>query len=294
MSILWPRFLVLASLSIMFILYYFLAKDEERRMFGQFGDAYREYMDRTGMFLPRSIEKGLSAPFGFLGGSSLIPIAITLCVPIVVVGMGFLLRMVTLSSLPLQTDRNVTLVSILPEDRGLSRNVLKEVFSGTGLPASLSFLRSDKDYLGYVMQPDYIMQGMIANTGGEFHLHRQHHTFALIADWIFNPFEHLRRSPAAQMAAMHNVDPAMARRHHCPLGMDDSNLQCESCPFRRIIFVEIDHSGNAHLSKTGIFSFNATRLPVCFMDIDTRTGEIINVERVGTATAWMDVPTPAI
>ena len=61
MSILWPRFLVLASLSFMFILYYFLARDEERRMLGQFGEGYREYMNRTGMFLPRSLEALLSA-----------------------------------------------------------------------------------------------------------------------------------------------------------------------------------------------------------------------------------------
>src|SRR5208283_378280 len=33
--ILWPRFIVLATLSLMFILYYFLAKDEERRMLDQ-------------------------------------------------------------------------------------------------------------------------------------------------------------------------------------------------------------------------------------------------------------------
>jgi len=44
MVILWPRFLVLVTLSIMFILYYFLARDEERRMLSQFGDSYREYM----------------------------------------------------------------------------------------------------------------------------------------------------------------------------------------------------------------------------------------------------------
>ncbi len=294
MSILWPRFLVLASLSFMFILYYFLSKDEERRMFNHFGWNYREYMDRTGAFLPRSIEVLLSAPFEFLRSSSLKPVTVTFCIPLVVIGTGFLLRAVTLNSLPVEASRNVTLVSILPEDEGLSRNVLNEVFAGDDLPASLSFIRSDKDYLGYVMPPDYVMQGMIADTGGAFHLHQQHHTFALIADWIFNPFEHLRRSPAAQMAAMHNVDPAMARRHHCPLKMDDPNFHCESCPLRRIIFLEIDHSGNGHLSKTGIFSFNATRVPICFMDINTQTGEIINVERVGTATVWKDVPTPAI
>jgi len=40
MSILWPRFIVLASLSLMFILYYFLAKDEERRMLNRYGESY--------------------------------------------------------------------------------------------------------------------------------------------------------------------------------------------------------------------------------------------------------------
>ncbi|MGO9021617.1 MAG: methyltransferase family protein [Syntrophobacteraceae bacterium] len=295
MSILWPRFLVLASLSFMFILYYFLSKDEERRMFNQFGDNYRDYMDRTGAFLPRSIEALLSAPFKFLRSGSLKPVTVTFCIPLVVIGTGFLLRAVTLNSLPVEASRNVTLVSILPEDEGLSRNVLNEVFAGDDLPASLSFIRSDKDYLGYVMPPDYVMQGMIADTGGAFHLHQQHHTFALIADWIFNPFEHLRRSPSAQMAAMHHVDPATARRHHCPVMMDDAAMNCQSCPVRRTVFVEIeDHDGKRRLSNTELFSFNARRVPVGFMDINTKTGAILDAKQVGTATAWMDVPTPAI
>ncbi len=294
MSILWPRFLVLASLSFMFILYYFLAKDEERRMLAQFGEGYRDYMNRTGMFLPRVLETSLSAPLGFLRGSILKPVAITLCIPVVVIGTGFILRAVTLDSLSMQASRNVTLVSILPEDQALSGKVLGEIFQGAALPESLSFIKSDRDYLGYVMPPDYVMQGMIANTGGAFHLHQQHHTFALIADWIFNPFEHLRRSPAAQMAAMHHADPAVARRHHCPLGLTNLNFQCESCPVRRVVVVEIDHKGNGHLSKTGLFSFNTTRVPVGFIDINTQTGELVNVERVGAATAWFDVPTPAI
>ncbi len=294
MSILWARFLVLASLSIMFILYYFLAKDEERRMLAQFGEGYKEYMDRTGMFLPRSIDRAFSAPFGFLGGSFLKPVTITFCIPIVVIGTGFLLRAVTLNSLPMEASRNLTLVAILPEDGGLSANVLNEVFAGNDLPAALSLLSSDKDYLGYVMPPDYVMQGMIADTGGSFHLHHQHHTFALMTDWVLHPFEHLRRSPSARMAAMHNADPAMARRHHCPLKLENMTFQCDSCPFRRIIFVEIGHDRIGHLSKTGLFSFNTTRVPIGFMDINTQTGEIIKVEHVGASTAWMDVPTPSI
>jgi protein-S-isoprenylcysteine O-methyltransferase Ste14 len=200
MSILWPRFLVLASLSLMFILYRFLAKDEERRMLNQFGDKYRTYMERTGMFLPRSIEVRLSAPFGLIPHRLLRHAVITL----------------------------------------------------------------------------------------------QHSTVALITDWVLNPFEHLRRSPSAHMAKMHGVDPAVARRHHCPLGLNDPVLQCEACPFRRIIFVAIKHGEKGHLSKEDLFSFDATRAPTCFIDMNVRTGEIIRTKRVEKSTAWGDVPTPAI
>jgi protein-S-isoprenylcysteine O-methyltransferase Ste14 len=292
MSILWPRFLVLASLSVMFILYYLLAKDEERRMLNQFGEGYAEYMNRTGMFLPRSMEGFVSAPFGFLQNSFLKPLVITMCIPIVVIGSGFILRVITLTSLPMAASQNVTLVSILPEDYALNRDVLRQLFVEPSEARSL--LSPQKDYLGYVMPPDYVMQGMIADTGGTSHLQHQHQTFALISDWIFNPFEHLRRSPSAQMAAMHHVDPAIARRHHCPLGIDDPDLDCKSCPYRRIIFVEAEHAGSEHRSKAELFSFDVTRVPVFVVDVDTRTGRIVNVERVGKATAWGDVPTPAI
>jgi len=44
----------------------------------------------------------------------------------------------------------------------------------------------------------------------------------------------------------------------------------------------------------GLFSFDASRVPVCFIDLNTLTGKIINTKRVEKATAWKDVPTPAI
>jgi hypothetical protein len=279
MSILWPRFLVLASLSIMFILYYYLAKDEERRMLRLFGDSYRRYMEHTGMFLPHRVEGRVSFPLGSIRNSALKYVAVTLGIPIIVIGSGFLLREITLASLLMDSRGNVTLVSILPEDDTLSQKVIEEFSPGSGGQTQLPFLKTDKDYLGYVMPPDYVMQGMIANTGDEFHLH---------------PFEHLRRSPAAEMAQMRNVDPAMARRHHCPLGVNDANLQCQTCPFRRIIFLEAAHDGTGRVGKEGVFSLNVTRSPVGYIDINTQTGEIINVKKVEKATAWKDVPTPSI
>lgn len=61
MAILWPRFIVIVSLSVMFVLYYYPAKDEERRMLSAYGESYGNYMSRTGRFLPRSIERFLPA-----------------------------------------------------------------------------------------------------------------------------------------------------------------------------------------------------------------------------------------
>ncbi|MDP3183238.1 MAG: isoprenylcysteine carboxylmethyltransferase family protein, partial [Desulfobaccales bacterium] len=240
MAILWPRFIVLATLAIMFILYYFLGKDEERRMLQEYGDSYERYLQNTGMFLPRVIETPLASRF-----QRLIP-AVSLryaVIPVMIVtgvlGTGFFLRAVTLRSLPLTSQQNIAIVPILPEDSRWGGEVLNSILAGAA-SGKLSFIKSDKEYLGYLMPVDYVMQGMIADTGGHFHLHKQHHTVALIVDWVLHPFEHLRRPPAAMMAKMHKVDAKIARRHHCPLGINQADRDCDTCTFRRVIFVEIE------------------------------------------------------
>ncbi|MGA3174990.1 MAG: isoprenylcysteine carboxylmethyltransferase family protein [Syntrophorhabdales bacterium] len=286
MSILWPRFIVLASLSVMFILYYFLAKDEEKRMLDQYGRSYRDYMDRTGMFVPKGIERYVS----FFPAGALRYSVMPLCIIVVVMGTGFLLRSITLNSLLFESKRNLTLLSILPEDRALSTAVLAGILKNGGVDADMS---GDKDYIGYVMPVDYIMQGMIADTGTEFHLYKQHHTVAMINEWVLHPFQHLRASPSLHMAQMFHVDPAVARRHHCPVRKKTADGDCNTCTYRRVAVVEIGHGGG-HLSGSALLSVNTTRTPVSFVDVDAKTGEIADVTRVKKATAWEDVPTPAI
>lgn len=50
----WPRILVLVGYVTMLFLYYFLARHEERRCLARYGESYRGYLERTGMFFPRS------------------------------------------------------------------------------------------------------------------------------------------------------------------------------------------------------------------------------------------------
>jgi protein-S-isoprenylcysteine O-methyltransferase Ste14 len=294
MAILWPRFIVLATLSLMFILYYFLAKDEERRMLNQYGDSYREYMQATGMFFPASLERGwqrLTRPLTPF--PSFKYIAVPVMIVVLVLGAGFMLRQTTLRSLSFTSQKNVALVPILPEDGSRSGAVIKGILAGeeTG---RIPFLNLKKDYLGYVMPPDYIMQGMIADTGGHSHLFKQHHTIALITDWVFHPFAHLRRPPAAHMAAIKGVDPKLARRHHCPLGLNQADLDCDACPYRRVILLEVEPYPGKNISGEKLLAGNTTRTPVGFIDLNSQTGEILKATQVAKGTAWKDVPTPEI
>jgi protein-S-isoprenylcysteine O-methyltransferase Ste14 len=286
LCILWPRFIVLASFSIMLILYYLLARDEERRMTAQYGQSYSDYLRNTGMFLPRCIETLCAFILKFIPDGPIRFVIAPALIVIVVIGCGFALRAVTLHSLLLQSKGNLTLVSILPEDNHLDANILN------GISQASAGLRSQNDYLGYVMPGDYVMQGMIADTGESFHLYKSHHSIAMIAEWVLHPFSHLRASPTLHMAKMHHVDPAFARRHHCPMGIDDPNLDCKTCPYRRVIIVQVERKNSTHLRPRQLFAFDATRVPIEALDIDTRTGHIVNVKKVKSSTAWKNVPTP--
>jgi len=257
------------------------------------GEAYEEYARRTGRFFPRRVER----VFGVLGSFVPRPLRRPALVPAVIVGLvigaGFVCHAITLDSLPYVSRANITLVPILPEDSGVTGNALDGILRAAA-KGKAGRLEPDKDYLGYLMPPDYIMQGMIADMGESSHLYHHHQTVGMITDWVLHPLEHLRRPPSAAMARMHNVDPAVARRHHCPLGINQDDLQCDRCPYRRVILVEVMQPAGKRASGNDLLSFGSVRVPVEAIDLDTRTGEIVKVTEVGRATAWRDVPTPGI
>ena len=262
-------------------------------MLAQYGERYRHYMNTTGMFFPQSIEKMFSfmqpiVPQGAMKYPALCVLIVTL-----VIGTGFILRAVTLHSLYFESKDNISLVSLLPEDNKLDAVALESILKTQG-QGTLTMLDTRKNYLGYLMPGDYVMQGMIANTGENFHLFKQHHTVMMITEWVLHPFQHLRSSPTFHMAKMHGVDPETARRHHCPLGINDPALDCKTCPYRRVILDEVSNETGGKLTGKGLLSFGTTRMPVAFVDINTKTGELVNAQKVAAATAWADVPTPAI
>jgi protein-S-isoprenylcysteine O-methyltransferase Ste14 len=268
LSILWPRFLTAVLWLVMAIVYYLLAKDEERRMLNAYSDTYRLYVKKTGMFLPKRIERSLT-PSSRRG-----KVMVALGLSALIVSGTFLLRAYTVHHLTLWTgSRNVTALAILPEDGAKMDHRMGSILE---LKEVRKRLQDNKQYLVYFLPCDYIMQGMIADTGGDWKLYKQHHALNMIADWVFNPFGHLRGGHHAMHGGMHMQPQNTA-------GMEGGVI-------RRLIFLSIE---DTHVeSPADLFSINAARVPEFMIDVDVHNLRVLEVKELAHGSGWGSVPTP--
>jgi protein-S-isoprenylcysteine O-methyltransferase Ste14 len=268
LSILWPRFLTLVLWLVMALVYYFLAKDEERRMLGAHEAAYRTYMKKTGMFLPKKIEQAITPSSGF--GKA----AFALGIAVFVLGSAFLLRTYTIDHLTLWTEvPNVAGIAILPEDGFKMDHRMPDILA---LKEVRDRMAGDKHYLVYFIPQDYIMQGMIADTGGDFKLFNQHHSMSMITDWVFHPFAHLREGHHAMHSGNH-----MQQQNTASMG-DGMN--------RRLIFLSIEDV--TVKGPSDLFSINALRVPQFMVDVEVHTMKLLEVKDLLHGSGWGTVPTP--
>ncbi len=265
LSILWPRILTVVLWLVMIALYYLLSKDEERRMLKSTPDTYRAYMERTGMFLPNKLERRLSPStvIGKLGTFALISISM--------IGFVFFMRDYTVRHLPLWTNGEVTAISITQEDVPKMEHRMNDILSMEEIRAKL---KPGDRYLVHFIPRDYIMQGLIADTGNEWRLYnRRHFTLIRFLHWIFHPFSHLSGG------AGHLHDHAAAG----PMSTDFIMM-------RRLIFLSVsDLTGN---SPYDFFSINARRTPFFMTDIDIHNLKITGMKDLSQETGWGKLPTP--
>jgi protein-S-isoprenylcysteine O-methyltransferase Ste14 len=273
LAILWPRFLTIVLWVVMVGLYYLLARDEERRMVNQFGDRYREYMARTGLFVPRGLERAVDhLPLPRSPAlRSLLGFVVLL---VVVVGSAFALRAYTIARLPLWSEGRVTAMTILPGDSIMLEHRMADVLTLSDVKSRLD--QSSGPILVYFVPPQYVMQGMIADTGPQWRLYEHHQTLAMIADWIFHPFRHLQ---GGHMMMHHDMEATSA------------TSPAAGGTVRRLIFLRIDspQSGN---TRAAIFAINTARMPEFFADVDIHNLILLDIKSLGTGTGWGRVPTP--
>ena len=279
LAVMWPRFLTLTLFAVMLFLYYLLARDEERRMLNRFGESYRDYLARKGMFLPRALERALGRrdqprPALTIGKAA----AILLVLIGVCVGSGFILRAYTVHHLPLAQVAGIDTIAITTQDLAAAEELLPSVLSDAGVAPKLQPVRSRVGHrlLAYFIPIDYVMQGMIADTGPEWKLFEHHKTFQMITEYILHPFAHLTGGHQ-HMAGM---------THHDPSLHDSPTMK------RRIIFLEIAPDQRPLSSPADDFGINVQRAPLFFVDVHLHTGEVLQVKDLPAGSGWGSVPTP--
>jgi protein-S-isoprenylcysteine O-methyltransferase Ste14 len=279
LAIMWPRFLTLVLFAVMLFLYYALAKDEERRMMNRFGKSYISYMDQTGMFFPRFIEKvlmGSSKQNQLLGfGKAILIFAVLL---VIIVGSGFIVRAYTVHHLPLEQIDHVDVITITKADLMPAKQLVTSILHDDVIASKLKAVENSTDnrLLVYFIPVDYVMQGMIADTGGEWKLFEQHKTIGMITEYIFHPFSHLTEGHA----------------HHPGIQAHSPSMHDSPAMKRRIIFIEVSTSHSELTSPFDDFDINTTRKPLFFVDVHLHTGEILQVQNVTPGSGWGTVPTP--
>jgi protein-S-isoprenylcysteine O-methyltransferase Ste14 len=265
LAIMWPRFLVVVLWIAMVFVYYLLAKDEERRMRKQFPVPYQQYMDRSGMFLPKRMERIL----GFSTAAGRLVLFVVLSAA--ALGGAFLLRDYTITHLPLWTEGNVAVLPISSGDEPMLQHRMGDILQ---LEEVKSRLRGNQAYLVYFLPQDYVMQGLIGDTGGDWQLYKQHHAMSMITDFVIHPFGHL----AGGHHAMHYGGAAAAEHN---MG---------STTVRRLIFVRIPNETADKPSH--LFALNAIRIPDFMVDVDVHALRVLAAKNLPVETAWGKVPTP--
>jgi hypothetical protein len=120
------------------------------------------------------------------------------------------------------------------------------------------------------------MQGMIADTGGDWKLFNQPHALPIIADWIFNPFGHLRDGPHAMHGGRRmSSQPTATRREGV---------------VRRVVFLSIEDI--AVQVPADLFAINGRRVPQFMLDVDLHDMQLLKVQDLPHGSGWGMVPTP--
>jgi hypothetical protein len=137
-----------------------------------------------------------------------------------------------------------------------------------------SRLKENESYVAYFLPTDYVMQGLIADTGGDWQLYKRHHSIGRFSDWVFHPFGHLGGAQNPVFEPTHHPDHSMA-----------------AGSARRLIFLKV--SNVVVTEPCDVFAVNAVRTPDFMVDLDVHSLNLLALKSLPEETAWGRVPTPA-
>jgi hypothetical protein len=202
---------------------------------------------------------------------SLLGFVLLVCVA---VGGAFALRTYTIAQLPVWSDGRITAMAVLPGDSMLLEHRMADVLELPEVKSRLDQISGP--ILVYVVPQNYVMQGMIADTGEQWRLYEHHQTLAMITDWIAHPFRHLQ---GGDMMTHHGMGGASGT------GSVSGNM------VRRLIFLQLDSPTPAN-TRAVVFGITTARVSQFFADVDMPSLALLDIQSLGPGTGWGHVPTP--
>jgi protein-S-isoprenylcysteine O-methyltransferase Ste14 len=144
----WPRFIAYLMYATMLFLYYFLAKSEEKYCLQQYGEPYKKYLDRTGMFLPKSLEDRFSQIPALLPKDGIPRVVALLAMYVLYMGIiiaaGFVVRNYALSCISAVYTEDQAMVSVAPLEREKAAEAIRIATSDAIVRSTLAGRASPK------------------------------------------------------------------------------------------------------------------------------------------------------
>jgi hypothetical protein len=169
-------------------------------------------------------------------------------------------------------------ITITKEDLITAKQLVPSVLQDPAIASKLQPIENREGHrlLAYFIPIDYVMQGMIANTGKERKLFEQHKTIGIITENILHPFAHITGGHMG----------------HAAMGAHNLSMHDSPSMKRRIIFIELSEGNKGLTSPFDDFDINVKRKPLFFVDVHRLTGEILQIRDTPAGSGWGTVPTP--
>jgi protein-S-isoprenylcysteine O-methyltransferase Ste14 len=156
--LIWPRFLVLVCYVTMLFLYVLLARWEEERCLDKYGESYRSYQSRTGMFLPRSLTHWIPDVLPTSGGKRLSAMLAIYAIAMgAAIGLAFELRNYSLAKISSLYSQNTAVLS----PAVLSENELSSAYqlaaADSGVQQKLQSIEPSAKLIVYVIPSEWYL-----------------------------------------------------------------------------------------------------------------------------------------
>ena len=164
--LIWPRFVALITYVTMLFLYYYLARWEESHCLELYGESYRQYMDRVGLFLPKKLTFWVPSSRPWMD-KPIAVLSLYLLVLVFSVGAATVIRNYSIAQISSYYEKDRAVISPAPIDEGSLRAAVDLALSDSDVRKRLDQARARSPWIIYVVPTSWYLPDLPLNRWDE-------------------------------------------------------------------------------------------------------------------------------